>query len=472
MSAAPPRRQLLVPAALILAAVVLYSVDLSGTQRLGGGLHGLVWGVPRPRSVSVSAPLDPSECLADTTRRLQAVVRRNRVFPHAAIPFTMDAVAMANTCLYPPSPRRRDPRDEEVVTVLISDTKEKKEKEEEEADAGGDEGAAGNASTATGDGAAPASSSSSRRRSRRRLSGRPRGLAASPSPSPAVRPASSAASPDPSSPPATPWSPWPGYSAPNYVVEDFCWLMVTGAKTTARARAQRDTWMRHVPPERIWIFADEDFPEVGAQTLPELKGAGGQHDAQHRQARGLVYLYREHPELLEDCKWFMMTDDDVFVNLPALFRMLHGLDWRLPLAIGFQMDRAWWDPHIEKLTFTCGGVLAFSRPSALILAENLYVHPACMVPYQFDVAMGTCLQEFDAIHVHTPVFENNGGTEVLNRDWISRLNLWSHALSLPIMHHITPEQIRELYMHWTEQYHSWDLLEERFPVLDGGAVWG
>ncbi|KAK9836088.1 hypothetical protein WJX81_000476 [Elliptochloris bilobata] len=147
-----------------------------------------------------------------------------------------------------------------------------------------------------------------------------------------------------------------------------------------KARAMRETWLRAHP--HVLIVGDEVDASVPVLTLPELAGRPGYWNAQHRQLRG---MRKQRPELLSK-RFFLLADDDTWVNLPLLQTYLAQYDETLPFGRGWMWDRT----HNETLEFFSGGAgMFFSQAAFGILSRELY-GPLCPFVRANNLTLGKC----------------------------------------------------------------------------------
>lgn len=96
-------------------------------------------------------------------------------------------------------------------------------------------------------------------------------------------------------------------------------LMVSSANTNLHD-AQRSTFLLNAPHK--WTFSDSASDHT--ITLPEIEGKTSYADAQHRQLRGMQWLLRRG--LPSTVRWYILIDDDTWVQLPVLLRLLSSLE--------------------------------------------------------------------------------------------------------------------------------------------------
>ncbi|KAJ3090574.1 hypothetical protein HK102_003333 [Quaeritorhiza haematococci] len=158
-----------------------------------------------------------------------------------------------------------------------------------------------------------------------------------------------------SPPSSSPSSPSPSDSLPPLTSDDLVFIIMGSSQNVDRVESQKQTWFKWA--RHYFVFADENNPDIPMRTLPELRGRTSYDDAQHRQLRGMQWLLSHRPELVKTKKWFILVDDDSWVNIPGMTAFLRAFDDNLPLAMGyvFENTQEYLDLHQTGARLTTDG---------------------------------------------------------------------------------------------------------------------
>ncbi|RKP19558.1 hypothetical protein ROZALSC1DRAFT_22187 [Rozella allomycis CSF55] len=148
---------------------------------------------------------------------------------------------------------------------------------------------------------------------------------------------------------------------------DILFVVMGSKKFEDRTRVLRETWLSLV--SQVYIFADEQIEDLGMISLEELKGKSSFEDAQHRQIKGLQWLFLSKKGFLEKFKWIMLVDDDTFVNVENLILHLNKYDHRLLISFGYVWDRE----YQKDIAFYSGGAgIIISGPALIKMVPSFY----------------------------------------------------------------------------------------------------
>ena len=144
-----------------------------------------------------------------------------------------------------------------------------------------------------------------------------------------------------------------------YVRENVSFAVITGSGDNFfRADLALCTWLHHVPDSSLFFFSDkagtstrrghwvEDKLPDGVTFTGEQVEAKGYTlswiKAQFRFLFGLDYIIREDRKLATQKRWFLLIDDDTFVNLDGLVTRLLELDGQGSRGGGrYLADKGW-----------------------------------------------------------------------------------------------------------------------------------
>ncbi|KAJ3121021.1 hypothetical protein HK098_004061 [Nowakowskiella sp. JEL0407] len=187
-------------------------------------------------------------------------------------------------------------------------------------------------------------------------------------------------------------------SDPKISMDDLYFVIMGSSKNKDRIKLLRKTWLGWVKESNFVIFADEEDSESKMITIPELKGKPTYDDAQHRQLKGIKYIYAHNSSLIESKKWIILVDDDTWLNIPALIRYLIKFDYKLPMGIG-------WVHLLRKTTaiYSGGAAMIFSKPAMDLIAPNLYTD-VCPFATANDVTLSQCVFNLRVLKVKSNRF--------------------------------------------------------------------
>lgn len=161
------------------------------------------------------------------------------------------------------------------------------------------------------------------------------------------------------------------------MTEDVAFVVMASSTFSERHLAQRATWMRGI--KNVHSFSDEAAPYV--QTLPQLEHRPSYYDAQYRQLYGMQYMLAHN--VSRAAKWFMLVDDDTWVNIPALRRYLTQL---APLQSGRVITGF---RHPPSGMFNGGAGIVLSASAFWLIADALFSR-ACPFSDTNDNTISLC----------------------------------------------------------------------------------
>lgn len=191
-------------------------------------------------------------------------------------------------------------------------------------------------------------------------------------------------------------------SSPNQLlpVDQAVFIILSSFATRTKAINILNSWLALT--KHFYFFTDQtDLTIRNFITLPELAHIPGRGPGQHRQLRGMKWLRKEilggrFPEQ----SWFVLTDDDTWVNVPALLQFLQPYNPDLPIAFGFVLDNLW----TSNVALLSGGAtIALSRAAFHNLSDFLYTST---VPFadMNDVTLGAGFRALSILQVHSGKF--------------------------------------------------------------------
>jgi hypothetical protein len=193
------------------------------------------------------------------------------------------------------------------------------------------------------------------------------------------------------------WKPWkhPTYSVQwqrldASSMQTVAFIVMTSSLTKELYLSQLRTWLRDVP--NVWAFSDE-YDGLFVHTLPSLYGKNTYSDAQHRQLRGMQWLYRNQEKIL-GVEWLFLIDDDTWINLPVFSRALSLLDSSSSMLCGYEY---------ESGMFNGGAGILLSRPAYDTITPRLY-SDACPFLGVNDNTITECARKSNVTMMHSGMF--------------------------------------------------------------------
>ncbi len=178
--------------------------------------------------------------------------------------------------------------------------------------------------------------------------------------------------------------------------DDVTFLVMSSSLNVARLQGVQRTWGSTAA--KIVYMGDE--PVHGMTTLPSLRGRGSRRDAQHRTLLGMKWIQQQ--ARLNGSKWFALMDDDTFVNVRVLSRILQTLDSSLPFMLGHVWDCC--VARSSELPFTSGGAgIIMSRAAFDLMVPHLYTE-TCPFVTANDVTLGLCAKRLGVLQIHDARF--------------------------------------------------------------------
>ncbi|XP_077979238.1 glycoprotein-N-acetylgalactosamine 3-beta-galactosyltransferase 1-like [Glandiceps talaboti] len=166
---------------------------------------------------------------------------------------------------------------------------------------------------------------------------------------------------------------------------------VTTSPTTApiRLQAVKDTWSKRCD-KMLYFSSVEDRN----QSIIGLNVTEGYEELWGKTKAAFKYIYRYH---LDDADWFLKADDDTYIVVDNLRRMLEQYDSSEPVYFGHRFHL----PKTNQSYMSGGGGYVISKAGLKKLAKKgLYNRKLCRAGekgYE-DVLMGECLERIEVVH--------------------------------------------------------------------------
>ncbi|CAF3418548.1 unnamed protein product [Rotaria sp. Silwood1] len=181
--------------------------------------------------------------------------------------------------------------------------------------------------------------------------------------------------------------------------KDVLFIIMGSVKYIHKAKLLTETWLKW-SQGNFFIFADAADASIPLITLPKLENKPSRDDAQHRQIVGSQWLISNKSKLIKYVKWFVLADDDTWINVPALLSYLQLFDHRLLLSIGYIWDDIWvpgWS------YFSGGGGVVFSQAAFISTMPAIYTKE-CPFRSWNDVTFMYCQKQKRVTKIHSDRF--------------------------------------------------------------------
>ena len=212
-----------------------------------------------------------------------------------------------------------------------------------------------------------------------------------------------------------------------------CWIMTGPRYLEGRTRHVRDTWARRCDTALFMSSVETDFPTVG------LNVSEGRDQLYWKTIRAFQYVHRHH---LHRADWFLKADDDTFVVVENLRRLLAQRDTEQPLFLGRRFS-----PFVAQGYMSGGAGYVLSREAlrryVTAFQSGLCTHNSDIE----DMALGMCMEKVKVQPVDT-------------RDRLGR-----HTF-----HHMTPEVL--VVQAGLSKSRPWYLLYEHYRVVEVSKSFG
>ena len=172
------------------------------------------------------------------------------------------------------------------------------------------------------------------------------------------------------------------------IIDNITFIVMASSVNAQRHISQRLSWMRMV--QHVYAFSDQKGPYT--MTLPQLSGRSSFADAQQRQPRGMQWIFNSSQP---STAWYLLVDDDTWVNVPMLGVFLRQLTHlHKSIIAGYRYDDS----------FNGGGGIVLNQQGFNRIAEALYKKP-CDAIGMNDQIITRCAQALGGFHfVHSNLF--------------------------------------------------------------------
>nr|XP_057903119.1 glycoprotein-N-acetylgalactosamine 3-beta-galactosyltransferase 1 [Doryrhamphus excisus] len=213
---------------------------------------------------------------------------------------------------------------------------------------------------------------------------------------------------------------------PSQSTRILCWIMTSPKNLESRTKHIKETWAERCDTVLYMSSVKTDFPTV------ELNVSEGRENLFRKTIQAFHHIHQHH---LNDADWFLKADDDTYVIVENLRRMVSQLDSEEPLYLGRRFR-----PFVGQGYMSGGAGYVLSK-EALRRFIRGFATGAC-TPYSSteDLSLGKCMEAMKVEPVDT-------------RDGNGR-----HTF-----HPFPPER----YLVVQTQKKPWHLLYEYYPPIQG-----
>jgi len=182
---------------------------------------------------------------------------------------------------------------------------------------------------------------------------------------------------------------------------DIVFVVTTSSQTQAKALGVLNSWGKGL--EHLLLISDKTDATLGSIEPGSGEAGGGTSEKidtnpAHRQIWALKHLFADPlpgSKNALDYKskpWFFLTDDDTWVNVPALLEVAARYDPLCPVTFGYVWSNTGWthDRNEEPLDYVSSSAgLLVSQRAFLKLAPALGMASCPYMPYA-DITFGRC----------------------------------------------------------------------------------
>lgn len=188
---------------------------------------------------------------------------------------------------------------------------------------------------------------------------------------------------------------WQRLNASDVQLTAVAYIIMTSSVTKKLYLGQRRNWLRDA--RHVWAFSDEYDLGMSVHTLPSIYGKSTWNDAQHRQLRGMQWLYGENERdrgVLHGVEWLFLIDDDTWINMPVFSRFLPLLEKDTSMLCGYQAGNG---------MFNGGAGILLSRRAFDTITPKLY-SDACPFSEANDNTITMCARRSNVTMMHSGMF--------------------------------------------------------------------
>ncbi|KAF7692020.1 glycoprotein-N-acetylgalactosamine 3-beta-galactosyltransferase 1 [Silurus meridionalis] len=157
-----------------------------------------------------------------------------------------------------------------------------------------------------------------------------------------------------------------------------CWIMTHPNNLEKKAKHVRATWAKHCDMVLYMSSNNSDFPAVG------LNVSEGRDNLYWKTIRALQYIHTHH---LDAADWFLKADDDTFVVVENLRRLLNRHDTEKPIYLGHRFR-----VFVAQGYMSGGAGYVMSREALRRFVQGFSSGQCTHTSPVEDMALGRCMQ--------------------------------------------------------------------------------
>lgn len=166
-------------------------------------------------------------------------------------------------------------------------------------------------------------------------------------------------------------------------VRVLCWIMSRPENLAPKTQHVRATWTKHCNHVLYMSSQTSDFPTIG------LNVSEGRDQLYWKTIRAFQYIHAHH---LHHADWFLKADDDTFVVVENLRRLLSEHDTKMPVYFGHRFR-----PFVKQGYMSGGAGYVLSREALKRFVQGFDTgHCKHDSPLE-DVALGRCMETMGVV---------------------------------------------------------------------------
>lgn len=181
---------------------------------------------------------------------------------------------------------------------------------------------------------------------------------------------------------------------------DIVFLVLGARKLYYRSLSQVRTWL--IWADHYYLVTDKPLPDLPNYVVVSAYNNRSHYEsAGERHWRSVLWLEKHKPELMSK-KWFVLLDDDTWMNVPALCRYLRDFnpDWNVVIG---EVSH---NHFLYNRTFLQGGAgEVFSRTAFAAMARVLFTR-GCRYNRHGDSSLWSCYKVAYTTQIHSDKFSH------------------------------------------------------------------
>ncbi|XP_026780225.3 glycoprotein-N-acetylgalactosamine 3-beta-galactosyltransferase 1 [Pangasianodon hypophthalmus] len=161
-------------------------------------------------------------------------------------------------------------------------------------------------------------------------------------------------------------------------VRVMCWIMTHPQNLEKKAKHVRATWAKHCNTVLYMSSSTSDFPAIG------LNVSEGRENLYWKTIRALQYIHSHH---LNTAEWFLKADDDTFVVVENLRRLLSRYNTDEPVYLGHR-----YKVLVQQGYMSGGAGYVLSREAVRRFVQGFSSGQCTHISPVEDMALGVCMQ--------------------------------------------------------------------------------